>query len=272
MFAPFAQGHFALMHSSPRARAIVFGLLLLAGFSALPAGAHAGGPKAVLELFTSQGCSSCPPADKLLGSYANRGDVIALSFSVDIWDYLGWTDTLASHENTERQRDYARKFGDSQVYTPQMIVNGVTHVVGSHAGPIDKAIRDSEMAGGLPVPVSIALADGAVNIEVGAAGGPWPMRGTLWLVLFDKSRTVKIGKGENDGRTITYRNVVRKMQRLQMWKGKSISLSMPQAELYESGVDGCAVILQTEADGGAPGTILGAAMASRSGGYGGYAP
>lgn len=260
------------MHSSSRIRAIPVALMLWAGVCTLPAGANAGGPKAVLELFTSQGCSSCPAADKLLAGYARQDEIIALSFAVDIWDYLGWRDTLASHENTERQRDYARKFGDSQVYTPQMIVNGVTHVVGSQGARIDKAIKESELAGGLPVPVSIALSEDAVNIDVGAAGGPWPMRGTLWLVLFDQSRTVKIGRGENSGRTITYYNVVRKMQRLQMWKGKAISLSLPQAELYESGADGCVVLLQTEASGGLPGTILGAAMAARTAGYSGYSP
>jgi hypothetical protein len=260
------------MHTSPRARAFAFGLLISAGLCALPAGAGAGEPKAVLELFTSQGCSSCPAADKLLAGYAKRDDVIALSFSVDIWDYLGWPDTLASHDNTERQRDYARKFGDSQVYTPQMIVNGASHIVGSQGPKIDKAIVDSELAGGLPVPVSITMSDDAVNIEVAAANAAWPMRGTLWLVLFDKSRTVTIDRGENKGRTITYSNVVRKMQRLQMWKGKPISISLPQAELYESGADGCAVLLQTEAEGRLPGTILGAAMASRKSGYSGYAP
>jgi hypothetical protein len=253
-------------------RAIPVILMLLAGICALPAAADAGSPKAVLELFTSQGCSSCPPADKLLAAYARRDDVVAFSFSVDIWDYLGWKDTLASHENTERQRDYARKFGDTQVYTPQMVINGVKHVVGSNAGAIDAAIRDSEIAGGLPVPVAISLSDGAVNIEVGATSGSWPMKGVLWLILFDRSKTVQIGRGENEGRTITYTNVVRKMQRLQMWKGKAISLSLPQAELYESGADGCAVLLQTEASGGLPGTLLGAALVARSGGYGGYSP
>ena len=87
--------------------------------------------KAVIELFTSQGCSSCPPADALLGEYAKRDDVLALSFPVDYWDYLGWKDTLASHENTERQRAYAAARGDRQVYTPQVVVNGVEHMVGS---------------------------------------------------------------------------------------------------------------------------------------------
>lgn len=259
------------MHSSPRIRAIPAALVFWAALCAMPAGAGEP-PKAVLELYTSQGCSSCPSADKLLAGYAKKKGIIALSFAVDIWDYLGWQDTLASHENTERQRDYARKFGDSQVYTPQIIVNGMTHVVGSQGVTIDKAIRETEFAGGLPVPVSITLSEDAVNIDVAEAGGPWPMRGTLWLVLFDKERTVQIQRGENKGRTITYTNVVRKMQRLQMWKGKPISLSLPQAELYESGADGCAVLLQTEASGGLPGTILGAAMVSRSTGYDGYSP
>lgn len=236
--------------------------LAAAGGTALAA------PKAVLENFTSQGCSSCPPADKLLGAFARDRDVIALSFSVDIWDYRGWKDTLATHENTERQRDYAAKRGDSQVYTPQMVINGVAHVAGSDEHAIKQAIADAELAGGLPVPVSITLSDQAVNIDVGAAGGPWPLRGTLWLVLFDSAKSVRIDRGENQGRTVTYYNVVRKMQRLQMWKGAPLSLSLPEAELYESGADGCVVLLQTEATGGRPGTIVGAAQAIRNSYYG----
>ena len=245
---------------------MILGILVVAA-GAVAADGVAAEPKAVLELFTSQGCSSCPPADKLLGTYARSDDVIALSFNVDIWDYLGWADTLASHDNTERQRAYAQKRGDRQVYTPQMIINGVTHVVGSHGRAISKAIVDADRAGGLPIPVSVTLADEAVNIEVGAAGGPWPMRGILWLVLFDRSQTVEIGRGENGGRSITYYNVVRKMQRLQMWKGAAMSLSLPEAELYESNADGCAVLLQTEATGGLPGTMIGAAMVDRRSGY-----
>jgi hypothetical protein len=250
------------MRAVGQIRAILFGVSLLAG-AGVAAVAHAD-PKAVLELFTSQGCSSCPPADKLLGSYALDKDVIALSYPVDIWDYLGWTDTLASHENTERQRAYAQKRGDSQVYTPQMVVNGATHLVGSDKAAIDGAIADSERVGGLPVPVKISFSDDEVNIDVGPAANAWVLKGTIWLVLYDRERTVEIPRGENKGRMITYSNVVRKMQRLQMWKGASLSLSLPKAELYESGADGCVVLLQTDANGGLPGTIVGAAQIERS--------
>jgi hypothetical protein len=121
--------------------------ILLAG------GANAGEPKAVLELFTSQGCSSCPPADKLLGEYAKRDDVLVLSFNVDYWDYLGWKDTLANPDNTERQRAYASARGDRQVYTPQVVVNGSAHVVGSNKADIEAAIAQGP---GLPVKIALA--------------------------------------------------------------------------------------------------------------------
>jgi hypothetical protein len=118
------------------------------------------------------------------------------------------------------------------------------------------------------VPVTLSFADEAMNIGVGAASGSWQMRGTVWLVLYDRARTVDIGHGENEGRAVTYSHVVRKMQRLQMWKGSALSLSLPESELYESGADGCVVILQTEAVGGRPGTILGAAQIERHRPYG----
>jgi hypothetical protein len=113
--------------------AIALGALLAAG----PAAAET---RAVIELFTSQGCSSCPPADALLAEYADRDDVLALSFNVDYWDMLGWKDTLASHDNTERQRNYALARGDGQVYTPQAVIDGRTHVVGSNRDAIEAAL------------------------------------------------------------------------------------------------------------------------------------
>src|SRR5690606_10957067 len=124
--------------------------------------------RAVLELFTSQGCSSCPPADKLVGEYADSDEVLALSLPVDYWDYLGWKDTLASHENTERQKAYAAARGDRQVYTPQVVVNGGEHLVGSNREALEASLK-ARMSEGLPVPISLSSGPDATTVEIGAA-------------------------------------------------------------------------------------------------------
>ena len=130
--------------------------------------------KAVLELFTSQGCNSCPPADAILGEYAKNGDILALSFPVDYWDYLGWKDTLASHENTVRQKAYAEARGDRQVYTPQVIVNGATHVVGSNRQQIEAALNTSKP---LPVPITMTAGTDSTTVTVGAQPTPGTAQG-----------------------------------------------------------------------------------------------
>ena len=128
----------------------------------------------MLELFTSQGCSSCPPADKLFADLAQRPDVIVLSLPVDYWDYLGWKDTLASPAYTARQKAYSFKRGDRQVYTPQAVVNGISHVIGSNIGQIEKAMIKSRAQGlALSVPVAVSEADGKVIVKAGAGpAGP----------------------------------------------------------------------------------------------------
>ena len=165
----------------------------------------------MLELFTSQGCSSCPPADALLADYARRSDILALSFSVDYWDYMGWTDTLATHDNTERQRAYAAQRGDRQVYTPQVVVDGRQHVVGSDRAAIDAAVTQEYGGSGLPVDVELTVSDDAMNIKVGDGGRAMPKRATLFLVLYSRQQTVTIDRGENRGRMLDYHNVVRKI-------------------------------------------------------------
>jgi hypothetical protein len=228
-------------------------------FGALGVGmslAHAE-PKVVIELFTSQGCSSCPPADRLLAEYADRDDVLALSFNVDYWDMLGWKDTLASHENTERQRNYALARGDGQVYTPQAVIDGRTHVTGSNRGAIESALQASN--DGLGVPVSMSLAGDSVTVDIGAAATAGLPHATLWLVMYERSITVPIERGENTGKTITYSNVVRKLRPIAMWKGEPMSVDLPTSEIKQAGVSRCAVLLQAETDGGLPGPILGAA-------------
>src|SRR5437763_3986891 len=133
--------------------------------------AHAD-PRAVVELFTSQGCSSCPPADRILGELAKDPSVIAVSLPIDYWDYLGWKDTLAESRFTARQKAYSQMRGDREVYTPQVVVNGAVHVLGSdREGIEDAAIRTKTEAGVMSVPVSIKLADKQLNIAVSAANG-----------------------------------------------------------------------------------------------------
>ena len=127
-------------------------------------------PTTVLELFTSQSCSVCPPADVLFAQYAKRPDVLALTFNVDYWDYLGWKDTLANADNTDRQKQYAAARGDMQVYTPQVVVDGRTHVIGSDAKQVDKAITAN--AGLVSIPLALTASTDAITVTVAAARVP----------------------------------------------------------------------------------------------------
>jgi hypothetical protein len=237
---------------------ITVGLLtaVVATTGLAPASAQAE-TRAVIELFTSQGCSSCPPADAILAEYADRADILALSLPVDYWDYLGWKDTLASHENTERQRDYAAARGDQQVYTPQLVVNGQEHLVGSNRTAIDAALK-ARSETGLPVPITLKAGLDATTVTIGAAPPNTPSKGTIWLVMYDHAVEVPIARGENTGRTVTYSNVVRKLRPIAMWKGEAMTIDLPKSEMDHAAVARCAVILQTEVDG-LPGPILGAA-------------
>ncbi len=223
----------------------------LAGFAA----SAQAGDKAVVELFTSQGCSSCPPADKLFGQLADRPDLLTLSFNVDYWDYLGWKDTLASPENSQRQRDYAAARGDGQVYTPQAVIDGIFHATGSNDSAIEAAIA---RAGSLKVPIELASTGDSVTVNIGSATG-YP-HATLWLVIYDRTVTVPIGRGENTGKTITYSNVVRKLRPVAMWKGEAMSVDLPKSEMELAKATRCAILLQVELPGGLPGPILGAAQ------------
>jgi len=201
----------------------------------------------VIELFTSQGCSSCPPADALLGKLKHRKDVIALTFPVDYWDYLGWKDTLASPTYSKRQRNYARARADRQVYTPQMVMNGRIHVVGNRPAAVDRAIQSVKKDNG--VTITMAAEGDAIKVTARNDNGSASLSGdkaTLWLVLFSGTETVKIGRGENGGDTITYHNVVRQITPIGMWEGKPISIKLPKDQFVASGYDGCAIILQRD--------------------------
>ncbi len=235
----------------------------IAGLSAaMPAGA-ADQPRAVVELFTSQGCSSCPPADALIGDLARSGDLLVLTMPVDYWDYLGWKDTLADPAFTARQRAYARARGDGQVYTPQVVINGSVHAVGSNRAAIEKAaVTTRSQPGVLSVPVSLGEAAGKVVVRVDTATNApanAPRAGAVWLATVARSRAVAIGRGENTGRSVTYTNVVRDMVKLGEWTGAPMTVDVPVGVARPDGTDGYVVLVQAADSSSRPGAILGAA-------------
>jgi hypothetical protein len=211
----------------------------------------------VLELFTSQGCSSCPPADVLLGRLMERRGVLTLSFSVDYWDYLGWHDTLASAANSQRQREYARARGDGAVYTPQVVVDGMLHVNGADEKAIDHAMAAAQARlAGVQVPVAIRAEGDTLIIDIGAAPAQSDMRsGTVWLAIAKEAETVAVGRGENRGRELTYHHPVRELTPIGMWKGEPMTLRLPLKDLKTTGGDCVVTMLQVENSG----PILGAA-------------
>jgi hypothetical protein len=213
--------------------------------------------KAVVELFTSQGCSSCPPADALLGRLVEEKDLVALSFSIDYWDYLGWRDTLGSPANSERQRNYARARGDGHVYTPQMVVDGVTHVNGADEKAVREAVTMAEKKlGGDKVPLGMRAEADTLIVDVGAARQDSSRRSaTVWLAVAKKVEKVAIKRGENRGKEIAYHHPVRELTPIGMWEGESLELRLPLKDLKTMGGDCLFVLLQEENNG----PILGAA-------------
>jgi hypothetical protein len=238
--------------------------LLIAGFviaSAVIASvvmARAGETRAVLELFTSQGCSSCPPADRLVGQLANDPSLIALSVPIDYWDYLGWRDTLANPAHSARQRAYARARGDGQVYTPQIVVNGTADALGSDQAAIERAITQTDhKTDAMSLPVMLAVNNGALNVSVAAADKA--PAAEVWLCPIAKLVSVAIGRGENRGRSITYHNVVRNWLKLGALGVSQSSWNIPVAQIKAEGIDAAAVMVQ-EGSHERPGIILGAAL------------
>jgi hypothetical protein len=231
------------------------GALVLSGLAGQAAASPA--PKAVVELFTSQGCSSCPPADEFLRELAARDDIVALSLPVDYWDYLGWKDTLAQPGFTARQRAYASGRNDKQVYTPQVIVNGLKPIVGSDRAKIEGVIAKSVGNGALSVSVSVIETASGVTVEIGrSAGGV--SGAEVWLLPVARAREVAIGRGENKGRTITYINVVRGMVKLGTWSGQPARFEVPASSARARDADTYVVLVQA-AEEAKPGLILGAA-------------
>ncbi len=225
--------------------------VLLAVFvAAMPAASRADDSPIVVELFTSQGCSSCPPADKYLGELAKRPDLLALAFHIEYWNYIGWTDAYSKPWATRRQRDYQSAMKLRYVYTPEMVIEGEFEGVGSEPAVIEPLIRAAE-AKRRPHP-TLTLHwrdDGALVADIGDGASPPGQPATLWLVGFDKMHTMDVTAGENEGRTAWDHHPVRSFRRLGSWAGWSEQLVVPAEEAKNLGDYGAAVLLQLDGSG-----------------------
>jgi hypothetical protein len=222
----------------PGMRSLILALAVSLGIGAAQA---ADRQPVVVELFTSQGCNSCPPADEFLGELAKRADVLALSLHVDYWDYIGWKDPFARRAHTERQRDYSRALSQRYVYTPQMVVNGALQGVGSDRAVINRLIEKARKAQGAAPALSVT-GDGAQRtLRIGAAGAA--TAATVWLVGFDRRHETPVRAGENSGRRLANHNVVRTMQPIGTWQGQAEEIALDLSAIAVE-CDGAAVIVQ----------------------------
>jgi hypothetical protein len=235
--------------------AALLGLSTLPTLAAGPAATGTSTP-VVVELFTSQGCSSCPPADAYLGELAKQPGIVALAFHVDYWDYIGWKDPYAFSGSTERQRGYTAALGGRYLYTPEMIVGGQHDATGSDRTSVDELIRANRAAKD-----KIALAvteptEDHYKIEIPASG--FKGTATVWMAVFDKEHATTVARGENEGHTLRDYNVVRELRRLGRYDGKAAEIDVPMALTQ---ANGCAILVQADHESGdGLGPILGAAV------------
>jgi hypothetical protein len=186
----------------------------------------------LVELFTSQGCSSCPAADQFAGKLMNRPNIMMVSLNVDYWDYLGWKDTLAQPAYTKRQMDYAHARGDMDVYTPQMVINGSTHAVGSNQDAVAAAIASARSKSpAMTLVVEAFTKNLKVSLPKSISGDA-----TLWAMSIARKVDVKIQRGENSGKVITYNNVVQKLAKLATWSASDTQLIFPRNPNVENGL------------------------------------
>jgi hypothetical protein len=199
------------------------------------------GPWAI-ELFTSQGCSSCPPADAYLGLLAKRPDIVALSFHVDYWDYIGWKDAFATRATTQRQRNYARVLKQRYVYTPEMVVEGIGHDTGRERAGIERLLADAQRRStSRATPELSRTQDGALTVKLAA----FPLDGQpadVTLAIYDRRHSTPVASGENQGRMLDNFNIVRRLQVLSRWDGAAASWTIDDAGL-QPGL-GAAVLVQ----------------------------
>lgn len=204
-----------------------------------PVGAFAAKPPVLVELFTAQGCGSCNDANAYLGKLAERPGVLALTFSVDYWDYLGWTDTFARPEYSERQKAYVARLKLREPYTPQVVVDGRDEAQGLKTGEVDRLIRAAATQPHNPPDIRFV---GARRVDVGsgrvARGGA-----EVWLIRYDpRAVEVAVRAGDNRGETVVQKNVVRQMKRLGSWRGKPQAYRVPASS--EDGLKTVVVVQQ----------------------------
>ncbi len=233
---------------------VVLGTLAILAVLALPAGAGER-PRAFVELFTSQGCASCPAADALIQKLDAQDGVFAVTMPVKLWDFLGWTDTLATDLATKRQMSYSVARGDRDVYTPQMVLNGTDDLLGNDDRAIRTAIAGTSRKS-LPLPIDLSVREDILHIDVSADESVTD-EATLWLMVVDNKVNVPVRGGENRGRKLTYYNVVRQMRPVGIFKGEALSLELPLSDVEKADDLGCFVIAQVDTFKG-PGRIIGA--------------
>jgi len=212
----------------------------------------------IVELFTSQGCSSCPPADAYLKTLKDQPGVVALSYHVDYWDYLGWRDTLGNAEFSQRQYDYAKSRGDKNVYTPQTIINGGKHFVGSQRAQVSSGI-DAARSETETDWVDMEMTHNKTDVSIIIPAGKPTREATLWLMAFTPHVSTEIKKGENAGSTVDYFNVVRKMVPAGMWHGEAAKILLPKGSVVPESCKGWVALLQEGNVGRVIGAVTGGA-------------
>lgn len=236
---------------------IVFGAVTLSAIAGAvradePSAVH----KTVVELFTSQGCSSCPPADALLREFSKRPDIIALSIHVNYWDYIGWKDPFASDETTARQHLYAAALHQRYVYTPEMVIDGAHEVTGSNEAEVKSLIDEAAKRNGVRLQIAAKMAGKKIIVDLPA--GATKEKASVWLLTMDHEHVTKVERGENTGRTLTDANVVRDVKKLGEWTGKPIQLTADMDDEDDEDYAACAILVQS----GEIGPVIGAAVVS----------
>ncbi|MGQ0662289.1 MAG: DUF1223 domain-containing protein [Pseudomonadota bacterium] len=243
---------------STRRQILGLGVGALAGWAVRPAAAQRAEPApratvgspVVVELFTSQGCNSCPPADAFLGELAARPGILAIGLHVDYWDYIGWKDPYAQPAHTERQRQYARALAQRYVYTPQMVIDGRFQDVGSERAAIERLIaraaRDQAATSAERPRIDLRL-EGAAS-EVRVEGGTFRGQASVWIAAYDRAHLTAVTRGENRGRRLANYNVVRVWRRLGAFAGSPVALALDLATIPAS-CDRVAILVQADGSG-----------------------